>query len=265
MLIDWFTVIAQIINFLVLVYLLKRFLYGPIIRAMDEREKKIAFSLEGARKKKDEADLEAKDYRRKNREFDEHREEMFSQIREEAEVRRKDLINEARNQVDADRTKWYEAIQREREAFLQDLRRRAGRRTCAISRQVLKEMADVDLEDHVIHVFIKRLLSLNKDEIESFRESIHRLPQKISVRSAFKIPGKLAGEIKEALRNQADGHVDVQFEVSPDLICGIELKFQGSRISWNVDDYLETLEESLLAALEIKGSEKNTEKEDGRE
>jgi len=36
-LIDWFTVIAQIINFLVLVYLLKRFLYGPIIRVIDER------------------------------------------------------------------------------------------------------------------------------------------------------------------------------------------------------------------------------------
>jgi F-type H+-transporting ATPase subunit b len=124
-------------------------------------------------------------------------------------------------------------------------------------------MADVDLEDHVIHIFIKRLLSLNKDETEALKESIHRLPQKISVRSAFKIPGKPAGEIKEVLRNQADGHVDVRFEVSPDLICGIELKFQGSRISWNVDDYLETLEESLLAALENKG-EKAAEKEDGR-
>lgn len=259
MLIDWFTVIAQIINFLVLVYLLKRFLYGPIIRAMDEREKKIALRLEEAGKKKEEADLEAEDYRRKNREFDERREGMFSQIKEEVDVRRKDLITEARNQVNAGRTKWYEAIQREKEAFLQDLRRRAGRQTCAISRQVLKDMADVDLEDHIIHVFIKRLLSLNKDEIEALKESIHRLPQKISVRSAFKIPGKLAGEIKEVLRNQADGHVDVQFEVAPDLICGIELKLQGSRISWNVDDYLETLEENLLAALENKG-EKTAEK-----
>lgn len=263
MLINWFTVIAQIINFLVLVYLLKRFLYGPIIRAIDEREKKIDLRLEEAGKKKEEADLEAEDYRRKNREFNERREEMFSQIQEEVEVRRKDLINEASNQVDASRTKWYEAIHREKEAFLQDLRRRAGRQTCAISRQFLKEMADVDLEDHVIHVFIKRLLSLDKDEIEALKESIHRLPQKISVRSAFKIPGKLAGDIKEVLRNQADGHVDVQFEVSPDLICGIELKFQGSRISWNVDDYLETLEESLLTALENKG-EKAAEKENGR-
>ena len=36
---DWFTVIAQIINFLILVALLKRFLYGPIIRAMERRER----------------------------------------------------------------------------------------------------------------------------------------------------------------------------------------------------------------------------------
>ncbi|MBC2695278.1 MAG: F0F1 ATP synthase subunit B [Desulfobacteraceae bacterium] len=252
MLIDWFTVIAQVINFLVLVYLLKRFLYGPIIRAIDERERKIALRLEEASRKKEVADLEAENYRRKNREFNERREEMFSQIKEEVEVRRKDLINEARNQVDAGRTKWYEAIQREREAFLQDLRRRAGRQTCAISRRALKDMADVDLENQIIHVFIERLLSLNRDEIKALKESIHQLPQKISVRSAFKIPGKPAGEIKKALRNQAGGHVDVQFEVSPDLICGIELKLEGSRISWNVDDYLETLEESLLAALESK-------------
>jgi len=262
-LIDWFTVIAQIINFLVLVYLLKRFLYGPIIRAMDEREKKIALSLEGARKKKDEADLEAKDYRRKNRKFDEHREEMFSQIKEEVEVRRTNLINKARDQVDADRTKWYEAIQREKEAFLQDLRHRAGKHTCVISRQVLKEMANVDLENQILHVFIEKLRSLNDDELKTLKESIRQSPQKISVRSAFVVPEKMTGEIIEVLQNQAASHVDVRFEISPDLICGIELKFSGHRISWNVADYLETLEESLLAALENK-AEKNTEKEDGR-
>ena len=58
MLIDWFTVLAQIINFLVLVYLLKRFLYGRIIRAMDERERKIALRLEEAQGRKEEAEQE---------------------------------------------------------------------------------------------------------------------------------------------------------------------------------------------------------------
>ena len=40
--IDWFVLFCQVFNFLLLVYLLKRFLYGRIIKAMDDREAKIA-------------------------------------------------------------------------------------------------------------------------------------------------------------------------------------------------------------------------------
>ena len=36
--INRFTVFAQAINFLILVWLLKRFLYKPILHAIDERE-----------------------------------------------------------------------------------------------------------------------------------------------------------------------------------------------------------------------------------
>ena len=45
MLIDWFTVVAQIVNFLVLVALMKHFLYGRLLRAIDEREAGIAARL----------------------------------------------------------------------------------------------------------------------------------------------------------------------------------------------------------------------------
>ncbi len=58
MLIDWFTVFAQIINFLILVFLLKRFLYEPIISAMDEREEKIALRMQAAEQKRNEAEQE---------------------------------------------------------------------------------------------------------------------------------------------------------------------------------------------------------------
>ena len=55
MLINWFTVCAQAINFLILVWLLKRFLYKPILHAIDEREKGIATQLADAEAKKAEA------------------------------------------------------------------------------------------------------------------------------------------------------------------------------------------------------------------
>ena len=59
MLINWFTVLAQAINFLILVWLLKRFLYKPILHAIDEREKGIATQLAQAEAKEAEAQKSA--------------------------------------------------------------------------------------------------------------------------------------------------------------------------------------------------------------
>ena len=71
--IDWFTVVAQAINFLILVWLLKRFLYKPILHAIDEREKGIAAQLAQAEAKKAEAQKERDDFQHKNEAFDQER------------------------------------------------------------------------------------------------------------------------------------------------------------------------------------------------
>ncbi len=252
MLINWFTVTAQVINFLVLVYLLKRFLYGPIIKAMDEREKRIALRLDEGQRKKNEAEREVERYLKKNRDLDNRREALLSEIKGEADTHRKELMNEARNQVDAVRDKWYEAIEREKEAFLQDLRQRAGRQTCAIARQALKDLANIDLEHHIVLVFIERLRNLDKEELEAIKESFQKSGGRVNLRSAFEIPQEMIRQIAEALQNHGADPVDLQLKVSSDVICGIELKVHGRKIAWSLEDYLETLEEALVEALEGK-------------
>jgi F-type H+-transporting ATPase subunit b len=249
-LIDWFTVTAQVINFLVLVYLLKRFLYGPIIKAMDEREKRIALRLQEAQQEKADAEQEVALYQGKNRDLENRREALLSEIKEEAETRRKELMNEARNHVDAVRDKWYEAIEREKEAFLQDLRQRAGRQTCAIARQALKDLANIDLEHHIIHVFIERLRNLDKEELEAIKESFRKSGGRINLRSAFEIPREMAQEIAKVLQDHESDPVDLRLEISSEVICGIELKVHGRKIAWSLGDYLGALEEGLAGALE---------------
>ena len=66
MLIDWFTVIAQVVNFLILVWLLKRFLYRPILNAIDAREKRIAAKIADADAKEAEAQKQREEYQQKN-------------------------------------------------------------------------------------------------------------------------------------------------------------------------------------------------------
>ena len=61
--IDWLTVAAQIVNFLVLIWLLQRFLYRPITNAMARREARIEERLSDARTRRKEAEEEAEDLR----------------------------------------------------------------------------------------------------------------------------------------------------------------------------------------------------------
>ncbi|MEZ4485078.1 MAG: hypothetical protein R2864_10965 [Syntrophotaleaceae bacterium] len=94
MLIDWFTVAAQTFNFLLLIWLLKRFLYGPILQAMDRREARIAGRLQEAQQEQEAAKNEAAEYRRLNRELEEGRAERLREVTEEAAQHRKQLIDE---------------------------------------------------------------------------------------------------------------------------------------------------------------------------
>jgi F-type H+-transporting ATPase subunit b len=64
MLIDWFTVGAQVVNFVILVWLMKHFLYKPILNAIDAREKRIASELADANAKRTEAEKERADFRK---------------------------------------------------------------------------------------------------------------------------------------------------------------------------------------------------------
>jgi F-type H+-transporting ATPase subunit b len=248
-LIDWFTVLAQIVNFLVLVYLLKRFLYKPIIRAMDERERRIAASLQEAEKREEQARQELEQYETKNREIDSQREALVSHIKEKVEIQRKELLSEARDQVDAIRSNWYQAVEREKEAFLQDLRERTSRQTCAVARRALKDLGNAELEHHVVRVFIERLRSLDEGERRALGDSVRQSKPQVTVISAFQIPEEMSREIGEVLQEQISDPIDLQFETSPDVICGIELRAHGRKIAWSVKDYLEGLETILAEVL----------------
>ncbi len=133
MIIDWFTVGAQALNFVILVWLLKRFLYKPILDAIDAREKRIAEELADADAKKAEAKQERDEFQNKNQEFDEQRAALVSQATGEAQAERQRLLEEARQAADALRADRQDALNREHQSLSDEITRRAGRR-CLPSR-----------------------------------------------------------------------------------------------------------------------------------
>jgi F-type H+-transporting ATPase subunit b len=249
-LVDWFTVIAQIVNFLILVALLKHFLYDRIIRAMDNREQKIQSTLEEAENKRKEADNEAESYRRKNEEVKEKRDQMLAEAREEADRRLKELTRDAREQVDQSRLRWQESLEKEKSAFLQDLKQLAAREVYALSRKALKDMAEADLEERMAEVFVSRLKELKMEDKDALMQAIEEEENKAVVRSGFEISTAGRQKITKALREEIAESAEITYDTDPDMIMGVELKVRGEKIVWTIREYLMELEERAKSAIE---------------
>src|SRR5665213_264164 len=95
MLIDWFTVTAQAVNFLILVWLLQRFLYKPVLAAIDARESKIATQLTDAAAVKKEAQKERDDFRAQSAALEQQRGELLGKASADASIERQSLLDVA--------------------------------------------------------------------------------------------------------------------------------------------------------------------------
>jgi len=123
---DWFTIAAQIGNFLLLLWLLKRFLYRPILAAMSVRQQRIATALTEAQAKAAAAEALQQDYLARQRELAAHRETELAQAQEETAVQRQIWLTQARAEVDEARKRWRAELEREQRNNRQTLQREAG-------------------------------------------------------------------------------------------------------------------------------------------
>lgn len=160
MLIDWFTVVAEIVNFLILLWLLKRFLYKPILNAMDKREATIAAREHEATTALQQGRQQQERYEVLLNEISSDREEILAEAHRSAEQRRAELTQIAADDVAAMEARWKESVERQREAFARTLAQRAGDQICSIARLALADLAGTDLERHIVGVFIERLHAL---------------------------------------------------------------------------------------------------------
>lgn len=245
MLIDWFTVAAQALNFLILVWLLKRFLYKPILHAIDAREKRIAQALADADAKKAEARQERDEFQHKNEEFDRQRAALLRQATDEAKAQRASLLDSARQESDDLRTKRREALRSEQQGLSKALSRRAREEVFAIARRALTDLAGTTLEGRMTDVFLRRLRELDDGERTALKAAFGKTSGPLIVRTAFVLPPENCGAIETAVREMLGTEKAVQFVTAPDQVSGIELATDGHKVAWSIADYLVSLEKAV--------------------
>ncbi len=243
MLIDPFVVIAQIINFLILVALLKRFLYKPITQAMEMRSQRIERQLATAASKEKDAEAEKELYLQKQQGLEAQKQAWLEQAKQEVAQEKATLIKQAQTEVEQVRSQWYKTLEQDQDKFTHELRDRLTQQVAITTRKALSDLANANLETQIIDTFIDRLCNLDQlPKATISTTSVSNPNHIITIRSSFTIPEAKKESLIAVIREQIAANAEVQFEIVGDLICGIELRERDYKISWNLEHYLTELE-----------------------
>ena len=241
--VDLITVGAQVLNFLILVLLLRHFLYRRITDAIDQRQSDIAQRTEAADRKRAEAESEAERFRQQRHALDEQRESLLVRAREEARDHQGRMLEQARAEVAQERDEWRGGLRREREALLRDVRERAGAVTYAAVRRALTDLADEDLQRRAVDTFRRRLEEASGDPV--LHSAIAEARGGHVIRAPFPLDDGQREGIATLLREHFGVDTEPDFERAPELVLGIQLEAGDNVIGWSVPDYLSAMEEEV--------------------
>ncbi len=240
MLIDWFTVAAQGVNFVVLIAVLRHFLYRPLLRAVAAREQRMAAEQASARSAREQAERESARLAEREAQIETERNRILALAEADAQTERRNLLARARSEAEQLQTEWREALQAE----FSRLRAALIRRTCTeaydLTRRLLSDLAAESLQARMVTQFVARLDGLAADE-----RSLPAADAVWHVRSAFALEAGQREALLDAVRRVFSPAGDIAFEIDAGLVCGLELVAGSYRLAWNAQDYLAGLEQRL--------------------
>lgn len=246
--IDWFTFVAQIVNFLVLIWLLKRFLYGPILKAMDDRQAGIAATIEEARTSEKNAETTQRDFEQKLAELSNTRNTLLTEAQQQADSWRDERLNQARDEVSQARNEWHGALRREKHQLLQSLQLEVARHTADATRHLLNQLAGEDLQPALVRGFVNQLTNASNELCATLNRA--GTATSIVVESSHSLSESDRNAIELAIHRITEHSAAFEFKTNPDLVCGIELHTQGCRLAWSAREAVAELESQLIDAVD---------------
>ena len=246
MAIDAFTLVAQVVNFLVLLFLLRAFLFRPVQRVMAERERRIAEEHAAAERARSEAEAEAQALRDERETLVEQRRERLAELERALEHTRVERLDEVRAEAEAARAAWRVDLERSRRDTADELRRLAPSLLADALRRGWRALADEDLEARAVTTFTRRLGELDDATRSALGAAGASGP--VVVATAFAVTPAQREALLSALAGTLGVTTEVVFEREPALVAGVALRAGDLRLGWSVDDLVGDLSRAWTAA-----------------
>jgi len=244
--IDLFTLAAQIINLIILLFLLRKFLYVPLLNAVETRQKLIADELQAAEDSRKNAQSIEKKYLRKLTGLEKEKQNILANVHAEAEKMSVNLNKEAEKQYKNAQEQWQKRLQAQQQSFEITLQKMIAEYFLRFSNKALREILGTDADDLALSRLINKIKSLSD---EKKAKLLHPLQNKsnVLITTAHTLTAEKRNKIENFLHNELKIPVNVKFLYKQDaeLISGITLQADEELIDWSMQSYLQEFQQNM--------------------
>jgi F-type H+-transporting ATPase subunit b len=236
---SWTTFVLELINFLVLVWVLKRLFYAPVKRAIAARRAAVEKTLQDAESSKREAhDLQSR-YQGRLREWELEKERQKEEFRKELSKERTKQLKLTESLVAEGREKAL-ALQQKQDAERRlNEEREAMKQALVFASRVLKDVACPQLEAKIVDLVANRLSSGGADGLPFAATQSWDNRAAVRVRSAYALTEPQRETLSTVLKNKLGTGAPIEFGVDGNLLAGLEILLGSYVVRANLRDELD--------------------------
>jgi F-type H+-transporting ATPase subunit b len=233
---NWTTFIFELINFVVLIWILNRFLYRPVMNVIAQRKAAIQKTLSEAETTRNNAQALQSQYENRLTEWEQERDKARTQLRDEINAERSRLLDNLRAELDQEREKAVALEQRRLKDFAQQAEATAIAQGGAFASRLLSRLGGPELERKIIDMVREDLPNLPHDQLQAIRATSATIGLPMKITSAYPLDTARREVLCHACRMLAGHDVACEFLEDSALIAGVRISFGSWVLRANVQD-----------------------------
>jgi F-type H+-transporting ATPase subunit b len=236
---SWSTFLLEAINFLVLVWILKRFLYKPVLDVIERRRAGIEKIQADAEALNAEAEKRQQQYENRLADWSKERQQARDALQQELDAERARRISELRLELEQEREKARVAEATRETNALRLAQETALKQAAVFATRLLDATAGPETHARLVDLVIVDLSQLPADRIEAIRSNHAQTPEVIGVSAAFALADDQRERLEEAMRNLTGLEIPIRFDIDSALMAGVRITVGAWVLGCNLEDELE--------------------------
>lgn len=242
---DPLTIVLEIINFLVLLWLLKRFLYKPIKNAIAQRQAVLEQGLKDAEEKAKQAEALSQQHQHELEQWEQEKARQQTELQQQLVKEREQAMSKVRAAAEAEEQRLSVLRQQAQSQLQQQMQHQAAQSALQLTGRMLERLAGAKLDEQLIAMLQQDLQTLPEEEKHALTQSLHQHKGKVQLSSAHDVSNAALESLKETLSKVLEQDILLDIQVSPDLISGVRINIGAHVLHANLADELTFFKRSL--------------------